>query len=142
MEDKQKAYREKILAQVRNKEKEISEKAKIKRQYNRKFVELEHDNKVREFKKLHPGKQLSKRKMIRNGEYVITEVCLLEENNHLIIEKKAKEEKWNRINAWKEKMQKAGIKAKPRRYFKSPTDLSIHTHFKCKVPAFAKRKGE
>ena len=68
MEDKQKAYREKILAQVRNKEKEISEKAKIKRQYNRQFVELEHDNKVREFKKLHPGKQLSKRKMIRNGE--------------------------------------------------------------------------
>ena len=56
--------------------------------------------------------------------------------------KKAKQKKWEEIKDWRQKMKKAGIKAKPRKYYKPPRDLSIHTHSKCKVPALAKRKGE
>ena len=37
-------------------------------------------------------------------------------------------------------MKKANIKPKPKRFFKSPQDLSVHTHSKCRVPVFAKIK--
>ena len=77
-----------------------------------------------------------------NGELVNEEVCQLEEDNIFVIEKKAKQKKQEEIKDWREKMKKAGIKPKPRKYYKSPRDLSIHTHSKCKVPALAKRKGE
>ena len=48
----------------------------------------------------------------------------------------------SRINAWNEKMKKAGIKHKPKRFHKAPLDLSVHTHDKCRVPGNAKRKNK
>ena len=39
-------------------------------------------------------------------------------------------------------MRKAGIKHKPKRFFKSPRDLSIHTHDQCRVPALSKRSNK
>ena len=140
IEDKQREYREKVLAKVREREKEISDKAKEKRRKEKPYRILEHDLKVREFKKLHPNKELTKRHMWRNGELVLVEVCELKENNLIVREEKAEKEKWERINAWKEKMKKANIKPKPKKFFKSPQDLSIHTHSKCRVPVFAKIK--
>ena len=142
IEDKQRAYREKVLSEVRAREKAISDKAKEKRKKEQPYRWLEHDLKVREFKKLHPNKKLTKRNMWRNGELVLVEVCELEEDNLFVREKKAKEEKWKRINAWREKMRKAGIKAKPKRYHKPPRDLSIHTHDQCRVPALSKRSNK
>ena len=139
VEDKQRAYREKVLAEVKAREKRISDKAKEKRKKEQPYRWLEHDLKVREFKKLHPGKKLTKRNMWRNGELVLVEVCELEEDNLIIKERKAKEEKWKRINDWNEKMKKAGIKHKPKRFHKMPQDLSVHTHSKCKVPAMEKK---
>jgi len=139
VEDKQRAYREKVLAEVKAREKRISDKAKEKRKKEQPYRWLEHDLKVREFKKLHPGKKLTKRNMWRNGELVLVEVCELEEDNLFVREKKAKEEKWKRINDWNEKMKKAGIKHKPKRFHKMPQDLSVHTHSKCKVPAMEKK---
>ena len=139
VEDKQRAYREKVLAEVRAREKAISDKAKEKRKKEKPYRDLEHDLKVKEFKKLHPGKKLTKRNMWRNGELVLVEVCELEEDNLIIKERKAEQEKWKRINAWNEKMKKAGIKHKPKRFHKFPQDLSVHTHSKCKVPAMEKK---
>jgi len=139
VEDKQRAYREKVLAEVKAREKRISDKAKEKRKKEQPYRWLEHDLKVREFKKLHPGKKLTKRNMWRNGELVLVEVCELEEDNLIIKERKAKEEKWKRINDWNEKMKKAGIKHKPKRFHKMPQDLSVHTHSQCKVPAMEKK---
>ena len=138
-EDKQRAYREKVLAEVRAREKAISDKAKEKRKKEQPYRWLEHDLKVREFKKLHPNKKLTKRNMWRNGELVLVEVCELEEDNLIIKERKAEQEKWKRINAWNEKMKKAGIKHKSKRFHKFPQDLSVHTHSKCKVPAMEKK---
>ena len=142
MEDKQKVYREKILKEIEDKTNKIKLKQRERTKANQKYVRLEHEQKVKEFKKLNPNKELVKRMIFFDGEYKTIEICQLLEDNICNKERIRNENKWKKINEWKEKMQKAGIKAKPRRYFKSPTDLSIHTHSKCKVPAFAKRKGE
>ena len=142
MEDKQKAYREKILKEIEDKTNKIKLKQRERTKANQKYVRLEHEQKVKEFKKLNPNKELVKRMIFFDGEYKTIEICQLLEDNICNKERIRNENKWKKINEWKEKMQKAGIKAKPRRYFKSPTDLSIHTHSKCKVPVFAKRKGE
>ena len=141
VEDKQRAYREKVLAEVRAKEKAISDKAKEKRKREKPYRELEHKLKVEEFKKKHGGKDvvLTKRRMIRNGKWTLVEVCELREDNVMYKMEKAEEEKWKRINAWNEKMKKAGIKRKPKRFHKFPQDLSVHTHSKCKVPAMEKK---
>ena len=141
VEDKQRAYREKVLAEVRAKEKAISDKAKEKRKREKPYRELEHKLKVEEFKKKHGGKDvvLTKRRMIRNGKWTLVEVCELREDKVMYKMEKAEEEKWKRINAWKEKMKKAGIKPKPKKFYKFPQDLSVHTHSKCKVPAMEKK---
>ena len=103
VEDKQRAYREKVLAEVRAKEKAISDKAKEKRKREKPYRELEHKLKVEEFKKKHGGKDvvLTKRRMIRNGKWTLVEVCELREDNVMYKMEKAEEEKWKRINAWK-----------------------------------------
>ena len=142
VEDKQRAYREKVLAEVRAKEKAISDKAKEKRKREKPFRILEHDLKVKEFKKQNPGKELTRRNMWRNGELVSVEVCELKENNLYVREEKQEKERWKRINDWNEKMKKAGIKHKPKRFHKAPLDLSVHTHDKCRVPGNAKRKNK
>ena len=142
MEDKQKAYREKVLKEIEDKNNKLKLKQRERTKSNQKYVRLEHEQKVKEFKKLNPNKELVKRMIFIDGEYKKIEICQLLEDNICNKERVRNENKWKKINEWKEKMQKAGIKAKPRRYFKSPTDLSIHTHSKCKVPVFAKRKGE
>ena len=141
-EDKQKQYREKVLADIEKKNQEKKLKAQEKRDKNRNADLLKHLQKVQEFKELHPNKKLMKRFMLVNGEWEKIEICQLLENNICHKESKETEEKWKRINAWREKMKKAGIKAKPRKYHTPPRDLSIHTHSKCRVPALAKRKGE
>ena len=141
VEDKQRAYREKVLAEVRAKEKAISDKAKEKRKREKPYRELEHKLKVEEFKKKHGGKDvvLTKRRMIRNGKWTLVEVCELREDNVMYKMEKAEEEKWKRINAWKEKMKKAGIKPRPKKFYKFAQDLSVHTHSQCKVPAMEKK---
>ena len=141
-EDKQKQYREKVLADIEKKNQEKKLKAQEKRDKNRDADLQKHLQKVQEFKELHPNKKLMKRFMLVNGEWEKIEICQLLENNICHKESKETEEKWKRINAWREKMKKAGIKAKPRKYHTPPRDLSIHTHSKCRVPALAKRKGE
>ena len=141
-EDKQKQYREKVLADIEKKNQEKKLKAQEKRDKNRDADLQKHLQKVQEFKELHPNKKLMKRFMLVNGEWEKIEICQLLENNICHKESKETEEKWKRINDWKEKMKKAGIKAKPRKYHTPPRDLSIHTHSKCRVPALAKRKGE
>ena len=141
-EDKQKQYREKVLADIEKKNQEKKLKAQEKRDKNRDADLQKHLQKVQEFKELHPNKKLMKRFMLVNGEWEKVEICQLLENNICHKESKETEEKWKRINAWREKMKKAGIKAKPRKYHTPPRDLSIHTHSKCRVPALAKRKGE
>ena len=137
--DKQKEYREKVLADIEKKAEERKLKAREKREVNRESDMLKHLEKVKEFQKLHPGKPLTKRFMLVNGEYEKVEICNLQENNIIVKENKITEEKWNRINEWKGKMAKAGIKTKPRKYHKPPRDLSIHTHDKCRVPTLTKR---
>ena len=141
-EDKQKQYREKVLADIEKKNQEKKLKAQEKRDKNRDADLQKHLQKVQEFKELHPNKKLMKRFMLVNGEWEKVEICQLLENNICHQESTHTEEKWKRINAWKEKMKKAGIKAKPKRYYTPPRDLSVHTHSKCRVPALAKRKGE
>ena len=141
-EDKQKQYREKVLADIEKKNQEKKLKAQEKREKNRDANFQKHLQKVQEFKELHPNKKLMKRFMLVNGEWEKVEICQLLEDNICHQESKHTEEKWKRINAWREKMKKAGIKAKPKRYHTPPRDLSIHTHSKCRVPALAKRKGE
>ena len=142
IEDKQKEYREKVLADIEKKAEERKLKAREKREINREFDMLKHLEKVKEFKKLHPKEPLTKRFMIVNGKYEKVEICHLEKNNILIKEKEFNEKKWKRIFKWREKMAKAGIKIKPRKYHKPPRDLSIHTHDKCRVPALTKRNGK
>ena len=129
MEDKQKAYREKILKEIEDKTNKIKLKQRERTKANQKYVRLEHEQKVKEFKKLNPNKELVKRMIFFDGEYKTIEICQLLEDNICNKERIRNENKWKKINEWKEKMQKAGIKAKPRRYFKSPTDLS--TKYQC-----------
>ena len=93
-------------------------------------------------KKQNPNKKLVTRLVYKNGEWERIEICQLEEDNIIIQEKKANKEKWDRINNWCDKLSKANIERKPKRYYKPPQDLSVHTHSKCRVPVFAKRKGE
>ena len=142
IEDKQKEYREKVLADIEKKNQEKKLKAQEKREKNRDANLQKHLQKVQEFKELHPNKKLIKRFMLVNGELEKVEICQLLENNICNKESKETEEKWKRINAWKDKMAKAGIKIKPRKYHKPPRDLSIHTHDKCRVPALTKRNGK
>ena len=141
-EDKQKSIREKILKDIELKEQQKKLKAKERYEKDKDVREAERLLKVNAFKKANPGKKLLSRYKWKNGELVNEEVCQLEEDNIFVIEKKAKQKKWQEIKDWREKMKKAGIKAKPRKYHKPPRDLSIHTHSKCRVPALAKRKGE
>ena len=141
-EDKQKSIREKILKDIEIKEQQKKQKAKARYEKDKDVREIKRLLKVHSFKEANPGKKLLSRYKWKNGELVIEEVCQLEEENIFVIEKKAKQKKWQDIKDWREKMKKAGIKPKPRKYYKSPRDLSIHTHSKCKVPALAKRKGE
>ena len=141
-EDKQKSIREKILKDIELKEQQKKLKAKERYEKDKDVREVERLLKVNAFKKANPGKKLLRRYKWKNGELVNEEVCQLEEDNIFVIEKKAKQKKWEEIKDWKEKMKKAGIKAKQKRYHTPPRDLSIHTHSKCRVPAFAKRKGE
>ena len=142
IEDKQKEYREKVLADIEKKAEERKLKAREKREINRDADLQKHLDKVNEFKKLHPNKELIKKFMLVNGKYEKVEICQLLENNICHKESKETEEKWKRINEWREKMAKAGIKIKPRKYHKPPRDLSIHTHDKCRVPALTKRNGK
>ena len=141
-EDKQKQYREKVLGDIEKKAEERKLKAREKREINRESDMLKHLEKVEKFKKLHPGKPLTKRFMLVNGEYEKVEICSLQENNIIVKENKIKEEKWKRINDWRDKMAKAGIIPKPIKYHKPPRDLSIHTHDKCRVPVLPKRQGK
>jgi hypothetical protein len=139
IEDKQRAYREKVLADIDKKNQERKLKAQEKREKNKDANFQKHLQKVQYFKEMHPNKKLMKRFMLVNGEWEKVEICQLQENNICYQESKHTEEKWKRINAWREKMKKAGIKAKPKKYYKPPRDLSIHTHDQCRVPAFSKR---
>ena len=141
-EDKQKIIREKILKNIELKEQDKKLKAKERYEKDKDIREIERLQKVNAFKEANPGKKLLSKYKYKIGEWVQEEVCQLEEDNIFIIEKKVKQKKWQEIKDWREKMKKAGIKAKPRKYHKPPRDLSIHTHSKCRVPALAKRKGE
>ena len=139
-EDKQKSIREKILKDTSRYWLNEEDKEKYDLIEEQDEREVERLLKVNAFKKANPGKKLLSRYKWKNGELVNEEVCQLEEDNIFVIEKKAKQKKWEEIKDWREKMKKAGIKAKPRKYHKPPRDLSIHTHSKCRVPALAKRK--
>jgi hypothetical protein len=137
-EDKQKEYREKILKEIEDKNIERRLKLKEKAKANYKYVRLEHEQKVKEFKKLNPGKELVKRFMKLDGEWKKVEICQLVEENTIHIEKLNNQKKWDRINDWKEKMNKAGIKPKEKKYYKEPSDLSIPLRSVCKVPVWKK----
>jgi len=110
VEDKQRAYREKVLRDIEQKNIERRLKLKEKAKANYKYVRLEHEQKVKEFKKLHPGKELVKRFMMIDGEYKKVEICQLVEENTIHLAKLNNKKKWDRINDWREKMKKAGIK--------------------------------
>jgi len=138
-EDKQKEYREKVLADIEKKNQQKKLKAQEKREKNRDADLQKHLQKVQEFKELHPNKKLMKRFMLVNGDWEKVEICQLLEDNICHKESKHSEERWKRIIAWREKMKKAGIKRKPIKYHKMPQDLSIHTHDKCRVPALEKK---
>ena len=137
-EDKQKEYREKILKEIEDKNIERRLKLKEKAKANYKYVRLEHEQKVKEFKKLHPGKELVKRFMMIGDEYKKVEICQLVEENTIHIAKLNNQKKWDRINDWKEKLKKAGIKPKEKKYHKEPSDLSIPLRSVCKVPVWKK----
>ncbi len=141
-EDKQKQKREKILKDIELKKQQRKLKAKERYEKDKDVREMERLSKVDAFKKANPGKKLVSKYKYKNGDWVLEEVCQLEEDNIFIIEKKVKQKKWEEIENWRNKMQKAGIKPKPKKYYTEPRDLSIHTHSKCKVPAHAKRNGE
>ena len=138
VEDKQRAYRQKVLQEIEQKNIERRLKLKEKAKANYKYVRLEHEQKVKEFKKLHPGKELVKRFMMIDGEYKKVEICQLVEENTIIIAKLNNKKKWDRINDWREKLKKAGIKPKKKKYHKEPSDLSIHNKSLCKVPVWRK----
>ena len=138
VEDKQRAYRQKVLQDIEQKNIERRLKLKEKAKANYKYVRLEHELKVREFKKLHPGKELVKRFMMIDGEYKKVEICQLVEENTIIIAKLNAKRKWGRINAWREKLKKAKIVPKKKRYHKEPSDLSIPLRSVCKVPVWKK----
>lgn len=137
-EDKQRSYRQKVLQDIEQKNIERRLKLKEKAKANYKYVRLEHEQKVKEFKKLHPGKELVKRFMMIDGEYKKVEICQLVEENTIHIAKLNNQKKWNKINDWKEKMRKAGIKPKEKKYHKEPSDLSIPLRSVCKVPVWKK----
>ncbi len=138
-EDKQKEYREKVLADIEKKNHQKKLKAKERYEKDKDIREIERLQKVNAFKKANPGKKLLSKYKYKNGEWVQEEVCQLEEDNIFIIEKEAKQKRWEEIKDWREKMKKAGIKRKPIKYHKMPQDLSIHTHDKCRVPALEKK---
>ena len=81
IEDKQKEYREKVLADIEKKNQEKKLKAQEKREKNRDANLQKHLQKVQEFKELHPNKKLIKRFMLVNGESEKVEICQLLENN-------------------------------------------------------------
>ena len=116
-EDKQKSIREKILKDIELKEQQKKLKAKERYEKDKDVREAERLLKVNAFKKANPGKKLLSRYKWKNGELVNEEVCQLEEDNIFVIEKKAKQKKWEEIKDWREKMKKAGIKAKPRKIY-------------------------
>ena len=142
IEDKQREYRERVLAEIERNKKIQKEKSKKRYNEDKDLKELKRVLKLEEFKKQNPNKKLVTRLVYKNGEWKRIEICQLEEDNIIIQEKKANKEKWDRINNWCNKLSKANIERKPKRYHKPPQDLSVHTHSKCKVPTFAKRKGE
>jgi len=138
VEDKQRAYRQKVLQEIEQKNIERRLNLKEKAKANYKYVRLEHEQKVKEFKKLHPGKELVKRFMMIDGEYKKVEICQLVEENTIMIAKLNNKKKWDRINDWRDKLKKAKIVPKKKRYHKEPSDLSITLRSKCKVPVWKK----
>lgn len=138
VEDKQRAYRQKVLQDIEQKNIERRLKLKEKAKANYKYVRLEHELKVKEFKKLHPGKELVKRFMMIDGEHKKVEICQLVEENTIHIAKLNNKKKWDRINDWREKLKKSGIKPKEKKYHKEPSDLSKPLRSLCKVPVWKK----
>ena len=142
IEDKQKEYREKVLKQIEEKTQKSNKQSKKRYEENKDVREIKRLLKLHAFKKANPNKKLVSRLVYKNQEWIRQEVCQLEDDNIIIQEKKENKKKWDKINSWKDKMAKAGIKIKPRKYYKPPRDLSIHTHDKCRVPALTKRNGK
>lgn len=145
--DKQKEYREKVLAK-------IDEKGKIKAQKKleerEKFIQASQEAEQKEIarlKKKFPNEKLATLD-IGDNSY---ELPLLESS------RKARQRIYKKYDnrfptiygyrkkqryEWYLKMKKAGIKFKKRKYYTMPRDLSVHTHDKCRVPVLTKRNGK
>ena len=86
-EDKQKQKREKILKDIELKKQQRKLKAKERYEKDKDVREMERLSKVDAFKKANPGKKLVSKYKYKNGDWVLEEVCQLEEDNIFIIEK-------------------------------------------------------